>query len=52
MRKTFEMPLDIPEVTVEQVETDNHGDFVITVTSTVEGTRCHQCGKKITTVYG
>ena len=52
MRKTFEIPLDIPEVTIEQVETDSHGDFVITVKSTVEGTRCHQCGKKITKVYG
>ena len=52
MRKTFEIPLDIPQVTVEQVETDSHGDFVITVKSTVEGTHCHQCGKKITKVYG
>jgi len=52
MRKTFEIPLDIPEVTIQHVETDSHGDFVITVKSTVEGTSCHTCGKKITKVYG
>jgi transposase len=52
MRKTFEIPLDIPDVTIQTVETDRHGDFVITVKSTVEGTSCHKCGKKITKVYG
>jgi transposase len=52
MRQTFEIPLDIPEVTIEKVETDRHGDFVITVKSTLEGTHCHTCGKKITKVYG
>jgi transposase len=52
MRKTFEIPLDIPDVTIQTVETDRHGDFVITVKSTVAGTSCHQCGKKITKVYG
>jgi hypothetical protein len=52
MRKTFEIPLDIPDVTIQTVETDRHGDFVITVKSTVEGTSCHTCGKKITKVYG
>src|SRR5207247_9543311 len=52
MRKTFEIPLDIPDVTIQTVETDRHGDFVITVKSTVEGTSCHTCGKKVTKVYG
>ena len=52
MRKTFEIPLDIPDVTIQTVETDRHGDFVLTVKSTVEGTSCHTCGKKITKVYG
>ena len=52
MRKTFEIPLDIPDVTIEKVETDRYGDFVITVKSTVEGTHCHTCGMKITKVYG
>jgi len=52
MRKTFEIPLDIPAVTTQIVDTDRPGDFVITVKSTVEGTSCHKCGKKITKVYG
>jgi transposase len=52
MRKTFEIPLDIPDVTIQTVETDCHGDFMITVKSTVEGTSCHTCGKQITKVYG
>jgi transposase len=52
MHKTFEIPLDIPDVTIEKVETKRHGDFVITVKSAVEGTYCHKCGKKITKMYG
>jgi len=52
MHKTFEIPLDIPDVMIEKVGTDRHGDFVITVKSTIEGTHCHTCGKKITKVYG
>ena len=51
MHKTFEIPLDIPDVTIEQVETNRHGDVVITVKSTLEGTYGHKCGKKITKVY-
>lgn len=51
MHKTFEIPLDIPDVTIEKVETNRHGDVVITVKSTLEGTYCHRCGKKITKVY-
>ena len=30
MRKTFEIPLDIPDVTIENVETDRNRDLVIT----------------------
>jgi transposase len=52
MRKTFEIPLDIPDVTIQTVETDRNGAFVITVKSTVVGTYCHRCGKQITKVYG
>jgi hypothetical protein len=46
------MPLDIPDVTIQTVETDRHGDFVITVKSTIEGPSCQTCGKQITQVYG
>ena len=45
MRQTFEIPLDIPEVTIENVTTNRLGHIEITVKSTVEGTPCHRCGK-------
>ena len=52
MGVTFEIPLDIPDVKIEKVEINKTGDFIITVKSTVEGTHCHQCGRKITKTYG
>ena len=52
MRQTFEIPLDIPEVTIDSVTTNHVGDIEITVKSTVEGTPCHQCGKMTTKFYG
>jgi transposase len=52
VHKTFEIPLDIPDVTIEKTETKRHGDIIITVQSTIEGTSCHQCGNRITKVYG
>ena len=45
MRQTFEIPLDIPDVTTENVTTNRIGHIEITVKSTVEGTPCHRCGK-------
>ncbi len=52
MRKTFEIPLDIPDVTIQTVATDRHGDFVITGKSTVAGTSCHTGGQKVPKVSG
>ena len=52
MRQTFEIPLDIPDVTIESVTTNRVGHIEITVKSTVEGTPCHQCGKMTTKFYG
>ena len=52
MRKTLEIPLDLPDVTIQTVETDRHGDCVSTVKSTVEGPSCHTCGQQVTKVYG
>ena len=48
----FEIPLDIEEVKIEAVEFTPNNEIIITVTSTVEGTHCHCCGKKITASYG
>jgi transposase len=52
VRQTFEIPLDIPEVTIEKVPTNRIGHIEITVTSTVEGTPCHRCGQMTTQCYG
>ncbi len=52
MRQTFEIPLDIPDVTIENVTTNSLGHIEITVKSTVEGVPCHQCGKMSTKLYG
>jgi transposase len=47
----IEIPLDIPDVEIESVEINSEGDIVITVRSTVEGTRCHKCGREITKLH-
>ncbi|MDH3600618.1 MAG: hypothetical protein OEU26_13370 [Candidatus Tectomicrobia bacterium] len=52
MRQTFEIPLDIPDVTIEHVTTNCIGHIEITVKSTLEGTPCRQCGKLTTKFYG
>jgi transposase len=52
VRQTFEIPLDIPDVTIENVTTNRMGHIEITVKSTVEGVPCHQCGKMTTKLYG
>jgi transposase len=52
VRHTFEIPLDIPDVTIEHVTTNRIGHIAITVTSTIEGTPCRQCGKLTTKCYG
>ncbi len=48
----FEISLEIPNIKTEKVEKNNRGDFIITVSSTVEGTICHRCGREITKFYG
>ena len=48
----FEIALDIPGVEIEKVETNKKGDIIITVKSTVVGTICHKCGRRITKPYG
>jgi transposase len=52
MRQTFEIPLDIPDVTIEHVRTNQGGRMEITVKRTIEGTTCRQCGKMTTQFYG
>jgi transposase len=44
--------LDIPDVRVLKIEQNDRGDCTITVESTVEGTKCRQCGRGITELHG
>jgi transposase len=48
----FEIPIDIPNVRVESVEINRKGAFVITVSSTEQGTDCHRCGRKLSKSCG
>ena len=52
MKNTLEIPLDLPDVKLEKAELNETGDFLITVSSTRVGTRCHRCGREITKPYG
>jgi transposase len=52
MKNTLEIPLDLPEVKLEKAAIDEAGDFIITVSSTCAGTRCHRCGREIIKPYG
>jgi len=48
----FEIPLDIPGVKIEKVSITKEGSFLVTVSSTVIGTRCHKCDRHICKPYG
>ncbi len=49
---TIEIPLDLPKVAILSLETNQKGDFIITIESTQEGTCCHKCGRKTTHCLG
>lgn len=46
------IPLDIPDVRVLQTAMGEHGELIITIESTKEGTRCRKCGKWIRKMHG
>jgi transposase len=48
----LQIPLDIPDVEIEKFEGPTDRGFVITITSTVNGTTCQHCGKFIDKFYG
>ncbi len=48
----LEIPLDIPDIDIKNMEIIKNEDIIITVVSTVEGTRCHKCGREIVKPYG
>lgn len=41
------IPLDLPDVRVLDIKTNQSGDYIITVESMLESTTCHQCGREI-----
>lgn len=49
---SFDILLDIPGIEIAELEISKEADIIITVKSTVKGTRCHKCGKWITKPYG
>lgn len=46
------IPLDIPDVRVLQTALGEHGELIITIASTKDGTRCRKCGKWIRKMHG
>ena len=48
----LQIPLDIADVKLEKVDTSTTKGIVITVSSTLKGATCQQCGKTIDRFYG
>ena len=46
------IPLDIPDVRVLQTQLTPEGEFIITIESTLNGTRCRCCGREIRKSHG
>ncbi len=51
MTISFEIPLDIPDVTIEHVEMTEHA-IIITVKSTMKDGKCRKCGRSISKFHG
>jgi transposase len=51
MTTSFEIPLDIPDVTIEHVEITEHA-IIITVKSTMKEGTCRKCGRRIVKFHG
>ena len=43
----IQIPLDIPDVQIEKLDTSSKKGFVLTLTSTLKGTTCKCCGEPI-----
>ena len=46
------VPLDIPDVQILQTQITAHGEFMITVESTLTSARCRRCGRALRRFYG
>jgi len=52
MTAKITIPLGLPDVRVLAVEVNRQDDYIITVESTLEQTRCRKCGRTITKSHG
>ena len=52
MDNSIQIPLDLPDVSVLEVSKTEQGDWLIRVESTLKGTKCRQCGRKLTQFHG
>lgn len=52
MNLTISLPLDIPDIDVLRTKINRAGDVVITVESTLKGTICRRCNRKIDKTHG
>jgi transposase len=52
LETAMEQLLDLPHVRVTKVEQTTDGSYRITLESTLPGTTCRKCGRRITTSYG
>ncbi|MDJ0533989.1 MAG: transposase family protein [Xenococcaceae cyanobacterium MO_207.B15] len=52
MDNSIQIPLDLPDVRVLKVSKTKEGDWLIRVESTLKGTNCRKCGRKLTQFHG
>ena len=52
MDNSIQIPLDLPDVRVLEVSKTEEGSWLIRVESTLNGTSCRKCGRKLTHFHG
>ncbi len=52
MDNTIRIPLDLPDVQIQEVSQNEQGEWLIRVESRIHGTQCHRCGRQITHFHG
>jgi transposase len=51
-KPNIQIPLDLPDIEIVEIEVTKTGDYIITVESTLQGTACHKCGRDIDQFHG
>lgn len=52
MSATFQLPLDIPNVTILSMATGDKNEIILAIESTLETTACRLCGREISRFHG